>query len=57
MEDWRNLGEKKKKRIFCRGTVSKIAVSQKEAWKLTNWVGMAQSSLKEIEKYFKGDVV
>lgn len=49
--------EKKKKRIFYRGTVSKIAVSQKEAWKLTNWVGMAQSSLKEIEKYFKGDVV
>lgn len=56
MEDWRNLGEKKK-RIFYRGTVSKIAVSQKEAWKLTNWVGMAQSSLKEREKYFKGDVV
>ena len=54
MKDWRNLGVeklKKKKKLFYRGTGSKIAMSQKEAWELS-WVGMIQRSLTEREKIF-----
>lgn len=44
---------KKRKRLFYRGTGSKIAMSQKEAWELS-WVGMVQRSLTERQKIFWG---